>query len=224
MSDGDIVNVVDPIAARYGVPTFVWETVAEVESSFNPRATHHEADGSVSYGLFQLNTRGQLGTLSPGDAMDPAKNAEAAMPAIAKAWKSLSKGVGGPNLVNGTQDPGNYAWWYRFAILSGHPGADSGGANSATQNEAHLLQNEAVQLSAHPLPKSTSGNTNQPTRQPPDTSQIADPFGIGAILNSWLQGLIAPFQSGAIKVGIFLLALVVIAAGLWAISQNTGDK
>lgn len=210
MTDQDIINVVDPIAAKYGVPTLIWETVAEVESGLNPRAV---GDHGTSFGLFQLHRGGQLGNLTPEQAYDPATNAEQAMPAIAKAWKNLAKGADGPSVTPGGSAPGSYNWWYKFAVLSGHPGADSGGANSATQVEARKLQQESNVLQVHPLPPSQAGtNTNQPGRQPYDTSSILD---------GWLQNtIVAPLQSGAVKVALFCLALVLLIAGLYAISRK----
>lgn len=216
MTQQDIINTVDPIASRYGVPTFIWETVAEVESGMNPRQV---GDNGTSFGLFQLHRGGQLNNLTPAQAADPATNANAAMPAIAKAWKDLSGGIGGPAYANGTQYSGTKNWWYLFAVESGHPGADTALATA----EADKLQKEATQLAKTPLPKAGTANTNVATRQTPDTTTPASGCSLtnpGACIQDYINGaVVQPVQKAAPRIGLFLLALVLIVVGLWTIAQ-----
>lgn len=214
MSDQDVINVVDPIAKSYGVPTLIWETVAEVESGLNPKAV---GDNGSSFGLFQLHRGGQLGNLTEQQAFDPATNARTAMPAIAQAWKTLNNGVGAPSTLNGQQNAGSYAWWYNFAVLSGHPGRDSGAADSPTKQEATRLQNEASYLLADPLPSSSSGGT--PTQR--GDYGATDP--VCAPINPFTWGTCIA-QVGP-KIGIFVLALLGIIVGIWAVSgASNGHK
>lgn len=217
MSDSDVISTVDPIAQKYGVPTFIWETVAEVESGMNPQAI---GDQGTSFGLFQLHRGGQLGNLTEEQAFDPTTNANTAMPSIANAWKQLSKGVGGPQVINGEQYPGNYNWWYDFAVLSGHPGADP----QAAAAEAQKLQAEAVALSGKPL---GNGATRQPYPGSAASSgdcQAWNPLTYGACIDGYIQtSYIQPVEEAArgwlVKIGIFVLALTLVIVGLWAVSK-----
>lgn len=121
----NVYNAVHPIAQADHVPDQIWETVASVESSFNPTA---QGDNGTSFGLFQLHRGGQLGNLSEQQAFDPSINAQTAMPSIASAWAAL-----GPSF-----DPSNATWWEQFAAQSGHPGGSPGQA--VTDAEAQKLQ------------------------------------------------------------------------------------
>lgn len=147
-----IFNAVEPIAQQNGVPDAVWETIAQVESGFNPNAL---GDNGTSFGLFQLHMGGQFPSAyqnNPTALDDPALNAKYAMPDIAKAWHALS----------GTFDASNASWWQAFAAQSGHPGGSPG--ETVTDNEAAKLQSNYSQFAdgitpSNPLGSISAGET-----------------------------------------------------------------
>jgi hypothetical protein len=144
-----VYQSVHPIAAQYGVPDPIWETVAYMESSYNPNAS---GDQNTSFGLFQLHEGGAL-TTSPSSVIGTAgmpQNALEAMPRIAGAWSNLKSSF----------DPSSIDWWTSFAAQSGHPGGGPG--NVATQNAAQAMLNDYSQ----------SGMANYNISVPPQTSPI----------------------------------------------------
>src|SRR5439155_26441715 len=82
-------NAVKPIAQKYGVPDFIWETIAIMESNGNPSAQN---PSSHATGLFQLMPNGGQAdnALHDGhsleDLKNPAINAQYGMPSIARAY------------------------------------------------------------------------------------------------------------------------------------------
>lgn len=123
-------NAVQPVATRYGVPTSLWEDIAQVESGNDPSAV---GDKGTSFGLFQLHLGGQFPSQylnNPTALEDPGLNATYAMPSIANAWNSLK----------GSFNPNSLGWWEQFASQSGHPGGTPG--SQTNKNEAmQLMQN-----------------------------------------------------------------------------------
>lgn len=71
-------RVVAQVARRMGVDPVVAVSAMLVESGGNPRAV---GDHGHSFGLFQLNSRGELAQhhLSPNQAFDPVINAQVAL-------------------------------------------------------------------------------------------------------------------------------------------------
>jgi len=215
MQQQELINIIDPIAEKYGVPSQLWEVVVKIESDWNPRTV---GDNGTSFGLFQLHKGGQLpekyNDCTPANCavFDPALNAEIAMPYIAAAWKKLNKSSGAPDWTKGRYpNAGSVSWWYQFASLSGHPGEDPSGL---TQQVAVKMQQEAARLARDPLPPSQGGNDSPSGRQPMEPK----PFW-----EDWLQAnLYTPIREAAPKVGLFLLAIIFVVAGLWAIAQNPG--
>ena len=124
-----VYNAVHPVAAQYGVPDPIWETVAYMESGYNPSAV---GDAGTSFGLFQLHEGGQLRTTpaSVSGTSGESQNALEAMPAIAGAWQSLKPSF----------DPSSLDWWTSFAAQSGHPGGGPG--NVSTDNAAAAMLND----------------------------------------------------------------------------------
>jgi hypothetical protein len=125
----DVYNAVHPVAAQAGVPDPIWETVAYMESGYNPNAV---GDAGTSFGLFQLHEGGQLRT-SPSSVRGTGGerlNALEAMPAIGSAWQNLGK----------TFSPGDLNWWTNFAIQSGHPGGSPG--DPATKQAADVMMQD----------------------------------------------------------------------------------
>lgn len=215
MSQQDDINrIVSPIAKQYGVPDLVWKSIIQVESGYNPRAV---GDHGTSFGLFQLHRGGQLGNLTPEQAYDPKTNAQTAMPAIAKAWNALKSASGVPGSAPRTE--GTYNWWYKFAILSGHPGNDPNAADSEAQKLAFAAQD---------LQSGPNAGQNGPGNPPADAKQSDDcngwnPLTYGSCINSYVQTTyIAPLQAGAAKVGIFVLALALALVGFWALVRAEG--
>lgn len=124
-----VYNAVHPIAAQSGVPDPIWETVAYMESGYNPNAV---GDAGTSYGLFQLHEGGQLRT-SPASVMGSSgvpQNALEAMPDIGIAWQNLKSSF----------NPNSIDWWTNFASQSGHPGGGVG--NVSTQQAAQAMLND----------------------------------------------------------------------------------
>lgn len=124
----DIYNAINPLAQQQGVPSWLWEDVASVESGFNPQAV---GDNGTSWGIFQLHQGGQADAAfaqgySVANLYNPATNAQFALPAIASAWNRLKSTFSN-----------NMSWWTQFAAASGHPGGGPG--DTATTNEAAKL-------------------------------------------------------------------------------------
>jgi hypothetical protein len=143
-----VYSAVHPVAAQYGVPDPIWETVAYMESGYNPNAV---GDAGTSFGLFQLHEGGQLRT-SPASVSGTSgipQNALEAMPQIGGAWSNLKTSF----------NPSSLDWWTQFAAQSGHPGGGPG--NVATQNAAQAMLNDY---------SGTTGLANYNTSQIPNYS------------------------------------------------------
>lgn len=148
-----VYQSVHPVAAQYGVPDPIWETVAYMESGYNPNAT---GDAGTSFGLFQLHEGGQLRSAPSAvtGAAGERQNAIEAMPAIADTWSALKASF----------DPASITWWRSFAAQSGHPGGSPG--MTVTDNAAAKLlsdysgtalgQNYTSALSPYTVPVSQS--------------------------------------------------------------------
>lgn len=62
-------------AERYGVEARLLFAIAQQESGLNPSATNRNSDGSVDYGLMQINSSNLPGIrLTPEDIMEPCLN------------------------------------------------------------------------------------------------------------------------------------------------------
>src|SRR5580692_254982 len=74
-------------ANTYGVPPTVALAIAQHESAFNPNAINStlNTNGTIDYGLFQLNTSVlQTYGLTPAQAMDPQTNINTAVGLLGK--------------------------------------------------------------------------------------------------------------------------------------------
>lgn len=114
MISSSVYNQVAPVAKASGVPDYIWQSIALMETGGDP-SKKNVTKKEASYGLFQLNTMGGQGTAyknNPEVLYDAKLNAEIAMPAISYAYtRAKSKGMeDGPDLA---------AW---VAANSGHPG------------------------------------------------------------------------------------------------------
>jgi len=176
-----VFNDINPIAQQAGVPTSVWEIIAQQESGFNPSAI---GDNGTSFGIFQLHKGGQLPAQydsNPQAVLDPTLNATIAMPDIAKAWSDL-----------GPQFNDTITWWESFASQSGHPGGNT--TDPATVNEATALMNLYNTGTYGQLTAGSSTSTlgfNTPSLSIPGIPSSADIgtflirasfFGLGAVL------------------------------------------
>lgn len=86
-------QVISEEAKKYNLPEWIPLTIAEHESRFNPRAI---GDQGTSFGLFQLHRGGGLApeNLTDEELKDPRRNAEIAMPHLAKGYKrGMEKGL-----------------------------------------------------------------------------------------------------------------------------------
>jgi hypothetical protein len=214
----NIHAAVESVAMQYGVPDGIWEDVAYVESGYNPTA--HNPSGA--YGLFQLLTPGGQGDAaiaaghSINDLYDPTVNAQYAMPAIASAWNHLKTSFS-------SQDVG---WWEKFAAQSGHPGGASGQAYTdqvAQQLETNYLTIEYGVTSSQGLQAGVNADKSVPASGQ-TVAATADNL-TGALSNltsffsniTWLQ---QHWQSGLIKIGIFIGALLLLGAGLFIVLRK----
>jgi hypothetical protein len=115
---GNVYSAVEPYAQAQHVPDPLWETVAYMESAFNPTATN-SSSGNPAVGLFQLlENVGQGAGYSTSQLQDPSTNARIGMASIGSAWQKL-----GPSF-----DANSLQWWEQFAAVSGHPGGAPGQA------------------------------------------------------------------------------------------------
>lgn len=69
------------MAASLGLDPRLAVADAMVESGLNPQAV---GDGGTSFGLYQLHQGGELGSLTPSQAFDPATNAHVALSTMAQ--------------------------------------------------------------------------------------------------------------------------------------------
>lgn len=87
------------------IPTMV--AIALAESSGNPDATHTNSNGSIDYGLWQINSVHNIG----GNLLDPATNAQAAKTVYdqqgLKAWSTYNSGAYTRYLGRGQTAAGN---------------------------------------------------------------------------------------------------------------------
>ena len=131
----EIYAKVAPVARTEGVPDYVWESIAHMESGFNPKAL---GDSGKSFGLFQLYTAGGQGDPyknNPTVLFDPAMNAQVAMPSIAQAYRTAK--------AQGMEDGPELAAW--VAGHSGHPGY-SGASNSIAAKAIDAVKRAAESI------------------------------------------------------------------------------
>lgn len=205
----NIYNAVHPVAVKDNVPDSIWETVASVESNFNPTAS---GDNGTSFGLFQLHQGGQLGGLTQAQAFDPATNANTAMPYIASAWAAL-----GPSF-----DASNATWWEQFAAASGHPGGAPGQA--VTDAEAQKLQAAYAQNNG-------GANTATLAFNPLDPGSWASTIAGALDPTKWVNALLTPIEAQAgsffLRLGVGALGCVLVVLGgveIVGALQETGSS
>ena len=188
-----IYKDVEPIAHAQSVPDSIWETVASVESGFNPT---NIGDNGTSFGLFQLHQGGQLGNLTESQAMDPTTNAKTAMPSIASAWKALSS----------TFDGSSLSWWEQFAATSGHPAE-----NGNTNDPAVIAEAQKLQTTYEGSGDSTTSSSSTSTGNP-----LTD---ITNLLTTQAKPFAMRVGVGIIGVGLVFLGVMEITR---ALGEQTG--
>ena|ERR1700739_1096138 len=213
----DTYNKVEPYAKMYGVPDLIWETVADVESSGNPRAQNGKA-----YGLFQLLTPGGEGDeaikagYTPQQLLDPGINAKYAMPQIAFAWNKLKTDTEWPN--------GN--WWIKFASWSGHPYENGDITNAYVKQVGLQLKKAMEDISAQQLGAKyeqayrSTGNID-PFNQALDNVASAALPAVAVALTpiDWLNNVL---PGVLVKTGLFIIALLFIIVGFILIAHPVG--
>jgi len=78
-----IAQMVANAAAQYGVPANLALGIASHESGFNASATNVNTNGTIDYGVMQLNTT-TVQTLGVADPLDPQQNIDAGVGLLAK--------------------------------------------------------------------------------------------------------------------------------------------
>jgi len=78
-----IAQMVADAAAQYGVPANLALGIASHESGFNPNATNVNTNGTVDYGVMQLNST-TVQTLGVADPLDPQQNIDAGVGLLSK--------------------------------------------------------------------------------------------------------------------------------------------
>jgi hypothetical protein len=223
---GDIYNAVEPYAQQQHVPDALWETVASMESSFNPSATN-SSSGNAAVGLFQLlEGAGQGAGYTTAQLQDPGTNARIAMPYIASAWRNLSPSF----------DANSLAWWEEFAAQSGHPGGSPG--NAYTDQVAQTMMSEYQQF-AHSSPTATLSDTSSNAAQctPPAWNDLTGWPGYWACLAQqsaagsagqlqasiagWIGATIGPFM---LRLGVGLVGVACIWIGINEIKSALSNK
>jgi Transglycosylase SLT domain len=105
-----------------GIPEWLWEGVMRHESSGNPYAIGYEKDGSVSYGLFQLNSAGVGAGQKMGTLLDPVQNAQLAANQMRGALAPYADQLADPQNYQTLPSPIDLL---RRIELAGWPGNDS---------------------------------------------------------------------------------------------------
>ena len=236
-----IRSAVHPVFLRYGVPDYVWASIAAMETggTFNPRLV---GDAGASFGLFQLFTGGGQGDAWANKTellLEPELNAEIAAPAIARAYADAkAQGVSdGPDLV---------AW---VALRSGHPvespeGLEPGAKTIADQAAGRVREYAALFVAgaprvAGPVIRPSPGSEGPLTPGPgivdlvpaagavqtsPGAPDSAPPTGITGFVNRLGQSIFSGDwwkRLGQMLI-LLLVAVLLIAAAVFSFTRSGG--
>ena len=106
-----VSDVITNVAQHFNLDPVLCLADAWHESNLNPKAEGDNfGNGPTSFGLYQLHEGGELGTLTPAEAMNPATNAKVALAQFAAV--RAATGLDGGALAAAAQrpaDPENYA-------------------------------------------------------------------------------------------------------------------
>jgi soluble lytic murein transglycosylase-like protein len=181
----DIINSISSIFQQTNVPSPIWESIAQTESSFNPNAI---GDNNTSFGLFQLHVGGQAPAGVPtSQLLNPVTNASYAAPAISSAWNTL-----------GGSFNDSLSWWEQFAVASGHPGGSL--SNSATISEAQQLKSNYDAIASGQQFAETSYGTSTPVVQGSTSNNLGNFFS-----NTGLTVLFFIIASVLLVIGFMVL-------------------
>lgn len=212
-----IVNTIARVAAAKGVDPVLAVATALHESSLNPQAV---GDQGTSFGLYQLHRGGELGSLLPQQAYNPATNAAVALGTLAQyargGWYA-SPGA----LAAAAQRPANPAAYAQavdallpqarallagVAAPGGPPTANAGPAVTRQgQREPHpaginpqllgLINQTNQSLGLTPLPATllaNSGNASAKPQPQPAAPPVKQPR-LGGTTLRFLQHFAAPY-------------------------------
>jgi soluble lytic murein transglycosylase-like protein len=218
-------NAVKPIAQKYGVPDFIWETIAIMESNGNPNAQNASSHAT---GLFQLMPNGGQAdnALRDGhsleDLKNPALNAQYGMPSIARAYNQIK---GDANFPDGN-------WWIKLASLSGHPYENGDMSNGYSKQLGLEMKKVSEGIAASQLSAKYDAAWKQTGNVGPIDQAInnleASAIAAGAPpLQAALDGtktitdFIALLMGGGlVKIGLFLITLIFVVIGFVVIGKG----
>lgn len=105
-ANASVVATIQAVAKQLGVDPNLALATAYQESKFNPTAV---GDRGTSFGLFQLHQGGELGSMTPQQAFDPARNAQTSLSVVRQA--ALGGGTPGQVAARAQRpaDPTGYA-------------------------------------------------------------------------------------------------------------------
>jgi len=191
-------NMANQTANQYGIPTGIFSSLIQTESSWNPTA---QAQGSTAFGLTQL-VRGTANEVGVTNINDPQQQLSGGASYLKKQYDKFGNWRDALSAYN--QGPGAYSndagRAYADRVLAG---AKEGGAPGASPGGVGMFPDY-----------SQMGTLNDSMLRPGEaTAQGADlrddPMG-------WLQAQIG-------NVGLVVLGVVVIGVGLVA-ATNSGRK
>lgn len=190
-----VKDLIDQYAAQVGMSPTVAETISYEESGMsNSLSPTQEADGSLSYGPFQLNTRGQGSGMSLAQLTDPTTNVHVGIDNLLKPYQQgVAQGLTGYSLVS------------YVASHSGHPGYT--GTLPASYN-TQLKQAYAAVTGG----KATSGDATSG-----GGSGITNGSSVGGSPSIWNPGSIIRFSFWSI------LGIVLIGLGAWVLLNPFSD-
>jgi len=218
-------NAVKPIAQKYGVPDAIWETIAIMESNGDPNAQN---SSSLATGLFQLMPNGGQADKairdghSLNDLKNPALNAQYAMPSIASAYNAIKGNASFPDAT----------WWIKLASLSGHPYENGDTNNSYVKQVGLQMKTIYEKLSSSQLSAGYAAAWKNTGNVGPITQAIdnaaANAIAIGAPpLQAAIDGttnLTNLFTiltgGGLVKIGLFVITLILIVVGFFVIGKG----
>lgn len=191
-----VKDLIDQYAAQVGMSPTVAETISYEESGMsNPASPTQESDGSMSYGPFQLNTRGQGSGLSLSQLTDPTTNVHVGIDNLLKPYQQgVAQGLTGYSLVS------------YVASHSGHPGYS--GTLPASYNSQLQQAYQAVTGGT-----ATSGSASTGA----SGSGITNGSSVGGSPSIWNPGSIIRFSFWSI------LGIVLIGLGAWVLLNPFSD-
>lgn len=226
---------VNSVFKKQGVPSRIWEAIAQMESGGNAARAITDSNGFASIGLFQDNLAGQGAQFSsdPQALTDPIIAAHVSAPAIASAYRAgIARHLKGSTLAS------------YVAIHSGHPGTlplasmqyqgsdpvtahDYQSAAAAVAKDYTSLRGKRLTLTYNPVAnQSTPGGVNG-TPSPQNSIPAKRPIGFIGQLDKWLnpQRYGASGISGTVQMiggrgTVALTGLLFLGMGLYSLMRD----